>query len=301
MRFEILGPMRSHGGLVDLNLARRREGRILAVLLLSARQVVSMDRLVDLLWGDSPPATARQQVQNCVTSLVRLFRDNHAELPLRRTHSGYEMDVRREDLDATAFEDEVERGRRMAQAGCHTAAVALLRSAIGRWRGQVLQGTELGLFSARAARLEELRLEAVEQLFDLELGLGRHGDVVADLALAVAAAPDRERLVGQYMTVLARTGRSAEALAVFQRTRRLLREEHAIEPGRDLQAIQLSILDECGAPARASEEDQHHRLLSAMALAETARQQLELALRGAREYTRAGRQLFPDGTPVAIR
>ena len=293
MQFEILGPMRSQVGSVDLNLARRREGRILAVLLLSSRQVVSLDRLIDLLWGENPPATARQQVQNCVTNLVRLFRDVHADLPLRRAHSGYALDVRREDLDATVFEDEVERARRLAESGCHPAAIAQLRSATGRWRGQVLLGTDLGLFHPRAARLEELRLEAVEQLFHLELGLGRHNEVVADLALAVAANPERERLVGHHMIALARTGRAAEALAVFQRTRRLLHQEYAIEPGQDLRAIQLSILRDTAVPPPAGEssDEQHHRLLTAMALAETARQQLDLALRGARDFARGAQPL----------
>jgi DNA-binding SARP family transcriptional activator len=296
MRFEILGPLRCVGGSLDVDLSRRREGRILAALLLCRGQVVSMHRLVDLLWGENPPATARQQVQNCAAGLARLFRDRRAELPLRRTESGYQLSIRREDLDAAAFEDEVVRAGRLADAGEHRAATALLRSTIGRWRGPVLLGIDMGVFGPAAARLEELRLKAVEQLFELELGLGRHGEVVADLAEAVGATPDRERLVGQYMVALARTGRTAEALTVFHQTRRLLRQEYAIEPGRELQAIQVSILrdgsimDTPTWPAGESVADRHRRLLDAVARAETARYELELALRGVRGLTHGARR-----------
>jgi DNA-binding SARP family transcriptional activator len=293
MQFEILGPLR-WAARPDLDLSRRREGRILAVLLLSSRQVVAMHQLIDLLWRDSPPVTGRQQVQNCVTGLVRLFRDSRTALTIVSTESGYQLSVDREELDATVFEDEVAAARRQVAAGNDPGAIELLRSAIGRWHGPVLLGIDLGLFGPATTRLEELRLKAVEQLFDLELGLGRHREVMADLAQAAGANPDRERLVGQYMLALARTGRTAEALAAFQRTRRLLRQEYAIEPGRELRAVHLSILRE-GIGAQAAEPsasaapdpavDRHRWLRDAVAAAEAARQQLELALRDARDVT----------------
>jgi DNA-binding SARP family transcriptional activator len=170
MQFEILGPLRCAVAPQGVDLSRRREGRILAAMLLSQHQVVGMDQLVDLLWRDNPPATARQQVQNCVTGLVRLSRAARLPLVLASTKSGYQLDVRREDLDATAFEEDVAGARRLVAAGDRASAAELLRSAVGRWRGKVLVGLDLGQFAPAAVRLEELRLKAVEQRFDLELG-----------------------------------------------------------------------------------------------------------------------------------
>jgi DNA-binding SARP family transcriptional activator len=287
MRFEILGPLRCTVGPPDMDLSRRREGRILAAMLLSQHHIVGMDQLVDLLWRDNPPATARQQVQNCMTGLVRLSRAGPRPLALTSTESGYRLEVRRDELDASAFEDDVAAARRLVAAGDRAAAAELLRSAAGRWRGKVLLGLDLGPFAPAAVRLEELRLKAVEQRFDLELGLGRHREVLADLAHAADSAPDRERFVGQYMVALARTGRTAEALGVFQRTRELLRAEYGIEPGADLWAVQRSILGADRSAPAGVRPDRHRRLLDALAAAEVARHQLEIALRDAREVATA--------------
>jgi DNA-binding SARP family transcriptional activator len=289
--FEILGPLRCAAGSAEIDLSGRREGRILAALLLTAGQVVSPHRLVDMLWGEEPPATARQQVQNCVTGLVRSLRDRGVHLPVRRLEAGYQLTVAREQLDAAVVQDEVAQARELAGAGRHRAAATAFRSALGRWRGPVLLGMDLGPFGPAAARLEELRLTTAEHLWELELGLGRHREVIADLAAEVAANPSRERLVAQYMRALAGTGRAAEALAVFHRTSRMLWKEYAIEPGPELRSVQLAILRTTAAPpgpAAGPAGDWQRQLLAAVARAEAARRQLELALRAARDLTRAG-------------
>jgi len=291
--FEILGPLRCVSGSAEIDLSGRREGRILAALLLSAEQVVSAHRLVEMLWGEEPPATARQQVQNCVTGLVRLLRDRGVRLPVRRLEAGYLLTLGGEHLDAAAFQDEVARARERAAAGRPGAAVPVFRSALGRWRGPVLLGMDLGPFGPATARLEELRLTAAEHLFDLELGLGRHREVVADLAAEVGANPSRERLVAQYMRALAGCGRAAEALTVFHRIARMLWTEHAIEPGAELRSVQLAILRTTAAAKPAAEPpataagDRYRQLLTAVARAEAARRQLELAIRAAHDVTRA--------------
>lgn len=301
MLFEILGPLRCGVAPQGIDLPRRREGRILAALLLCAGRVVAMHNLVVLLWGERPPATARQQVQNCVTNLVRALRAAGVDLPLERTDVGYQVCVDTGDLDAAQFEAEVTRAGRLLRAGDQAAAAAALRVAVGRWRGPVLQGIELGPFGPAAVRLEELRLKAVEQRFAIELQLGRNEEVLADLAEAVGANPYRERLVSQYMVALAGAGRVAEALAVFHRTRRILRSEYAIEPGRHLQAAQLSILrDGPGPPGRGQlPVEQHQRLVAAIADAEAARQRLEVVLREARVSVGYGLTV-PGAGPVAV-
>jgi DNA-binding SARP family transcriptional activator len=292
MRFEILGPLRCGSGRPAVDLSRRREGRILAALLLSANRTVPMDGLIDMLWGERPPATARQQVQNCVSSVVRRLRGTDADLFVVRTASGYLLEAVESDLDAAVFETEVARARSLAGTGDRAAAAQLLRTALGRWRGRVLAGIDLGPFTPAAVRLEELRLTAMEQRFDLEMELGRGNEILADLAEAVGTHPVRERIVGQFMLALAGSGRTAEALEVFRDTRRVLRDSIAVEPSRDLHAVQVAILQgtsDAGLDAEAATaQTQHQLLMTAVAAAERARRRLELVLLGARELTVTG-------------
>jgi DNA-binding SARP family transcriptional activator len=283
MRFAVLGPL---GCTPDLpvNVSRRREGRILGALLLSANHPVPTSRLIDLLWRDDPPATARQQVQNCTTGLTRLFSDAGNTLPLQRLEDGYLLRLDVDQLDALQFEREMGTAGAQAEAGRLADAARTMRTAVGRWRGDVLLGMDMGPFGPATARLDELRVHAIEQRFEIELRLGQHGEVLADLAAAVAQYPTRETLIGQYMLALSHSGRSPEALQLFRQTRRALREELGIEPGRVLHAVYAAILH-----SESDEQDgPYERLASAVVLAEAAARQLDRAIHIAREAMHPG-------------
>lgn len=241
MRFEILGTLR-HDGNLKFDLSRRREGRILGALLLVANRPVSTEQLIDLLWPDTPPATARQQVQNCVTSLARLFAGAGLPLRLERHSGGYLLHMDTIDLDTLVFEDEVTRAEKMIATDGLQAAAKLLRTALQRWRGEVLLGAEMGPFTPAVVRLMELRRSAIDRRFGIELRLGRHREMLADLAEAVTRDPTREVLVGQAMTALSAVGRVGDALDLFDQTCRLLRNDLGIGPGPQLQALRQRIL-----------------------------------------------------------
>ncbi len=278
MRFNILGPLRCSPPL-GVDLLRRREGRILGGLLLAANRPVPTEQLIDLLWLRQPPPTARQQVQNCVAGLIRLFARVQAPLRVDRVGGGYLLRLSTQELDALAFEEEFTQAATAIQAGDHTGAARLLRAALGRWRGEVLLGLDMGPFQPAVVRLNELRLTATEQVFGVELGLGRHREVIADLAAAVAHQPAQENLVRHAMLALQAAGRQADALELFARTRRLLREELGVEPGPQLSAVHTGILTAAG-PAGADHGGES--LAEIVALAEVVSRRLDQALRTAR-------------------
>jgi DNA-binding SARP family transcriptional activator/tetratricopeptide (TPR) repeat protein len=236
VRFLILGPLKVIAGDREIAPTGRRR-TVLAVLLCNAGQVVSPEYLVDAVWDDGPPATARRQIQNDISALRRalpggIVSDGH----------GYRMLPRPGELDAQVFADQVTEALDLAGRGEPAAAAAGLRSALGLWRGPALLGLSGRATEAAAVRLEEQRLAAAEDCFDLELGLGKQRELVGELAELVAAHPLRERLVGQLMLALHRTGRQSEALAVYDRLRTQLADELGLEPGSPLRQLQVAIL-----------------------------------------------------------
>ncbi len=208
-----------------LAIERGRQRALLGYLLLRANEVVAQDRLVDALWGESPPATAKTKLQGYVSRLRR-------ELGAGRLETqppGYVLHVAADELDLHRFRALLDQDR-------HEEALAL-------WRGPPLDDLAFQDFAqSEIARLEELRLSAVEGRFERELADGRHADLVSELAAAVREHPLRERLAGQLMLALYRSGRQADSLQVYREARKTLVEELGLEPGDELGDLQRRIL-----------------------------------------------------------
>jgi YVTN family beta-propeller protein len=245
IEFRVLGPLEVVRDGVTIPLHRPRLRALLALLLLHANEVVSSDRIIDALWGDDPPQNAANAVQTTVSRLRKQLLDgqNGAAEMIRTRPPGYVIQVAPDDLDLARFERRVHEGRAALQAGSAEAAARALRDALATWRGPALAGVQYdGLLRREVDRLEEERLAALELRIDADLACGRHPALVGELEALVAANPYRERLRGQLMLALYRSGRQAEALAAYQDGRRLLVDELGIEPSRALQQLERSIL-----------------------------------------------------------
>ncbi len=222
-----------------------KERALLLLLILHANEVVSAERLVDELWGERPPESAANVLQTYVSHLRRLLEPGTRprENGLIVTVSpGYLLRLAPGQLDLHRFETLVAEARSSADSA---AALAKLREALALWRGPPLPEFAFeGFAQAEIARLEELRLTALEERIALELELGQNDDLVGELEALVAAHPLRERLRGQLMLALYHSGRQAEALDAYQRTRRTLVDELGIEPGQALQHLESQILNQ---------------------------------------------------------
>jgi predicted ATPase/DNA-binding SARP family transcriptional activator len=250
MEFGILGPLEvtSAGDTVAVPGARQRT--LLAVLAVHLGEVVSVDRLVDMIWGEEPPANPRNALQSQVSQLRRHLGDEGQGLVVSQP-PGYVLRADPDTVDAARFEALVREGREALRDGDQDRAAGRLGAALELWRGPPLGEFAGHAFAdLAAARLEELRLGAVEDRIEAGLRAGRHAELVADLETLVAEHPLRERPRGQLMLALSRAGRQADALEVFRDTRRVLDEELGIDPGRDLVSLYEKLLrQEDEAPA----------------------------------------------------
>ena len=216
---------------------------MLAVLLLHAGELVSRERLIDELWGESPPATAARAVNVHVSQLRKALAVNGIELIATRS-GGYALEIAPAALDANRFEDLVADARARVVAGDVEAAAKILRDALALWRGPALGGLPLESFTRNDVdRLEELRLGALLDRIDCDLSLGCHESVVGELEALVAQHPLRERLRAQYMLALYRCGRQADALRAYQHARTTLVDELGLEPSPSLQRLERGILN----------------------------------------------------------
>ncbi len=246
MEFRVLGPLEVAGeGSEVVPVRAAKERALLLLLLLHANEVVSAERLIDELWGERPPESAANVLQTYVSHLRRLLepgtRPRENGLIVTRS-PGYLLRLAPGQLDLNRFETLVAEARSSADPA---AALAKLREALALWRGPPLHEFAFEEFArAEIARLEELRLTAWEERIELELALVQNGDLVGELEALVAEHPLRERLRGQLMLALYRSGRQAEALDAYQRTRRTLVDELGIEPGQALQQLQAQILNQ---------------------------------------------------------
>ena len=239
MDFLILGPLevREQDRVVSLGGTRQRA--LLAILLTRANQVVSKSRLIDELWGEEPPETAANVLQVYVSRLRKVL---PPELLLTRS-PGYVLRLDPAQLDLHRFERLVEQAGETLAAGVAEAAASTLREALALWRGPAFADfVERPFARAEAARLDELRLTALERRIEADLALGRHGELVGELKALIDEHPLRERLRGQLMLALYRSGRQAEALDVYRETRRRLVGELGIEPGPALHELEQAIL-----------------------------------------------------------
>src|SRR4051794_8838417 len=248
MRFGILGPLQVTDGSRTVSLAQGRQRLLLTVLLLHANEAVSTDRLIDALWGESPPPTAARSLHNLVSSLRKGLGDG----VLVTEGHGYRMSIAGGELDSQQFAALVDQGRAATAAGDAERAASILRQALALWRGPAFADLAYEpAVSDEAKRLEELRVSALEERIDADLALGRHGEVAPELERLVAQHPLRERLAGQEMLALYRSGRQADALRVFAETRRRMVDDLGIEPGPALRRLEQAVLDqspELGVP-----------------------------------------------------
>ncbi|MFJ3089817.1 AfsR/SARP family transcriptional regulator [Streptomyces sp. NPDC086838] len=248
----MLGPLQVRGKAGPLRVPPGRQEVILAALLLEANRVVGTNYLVDLIWEDSPPETARTQVQICVSRLRKLLAGADSTVSITTRPPGYVLHVDTGDVDSLLFTGLVAMARRQRDEGEPEKAVALLKSAVALWQGDSLSGLESGPLANKARQLDEERLSAVELRMQLELELGRHDRLVGELQLLTHENPLRERLRGQLMCALYWSGRQAEALEAFRTGRRILGQELGLEPGRELRRLEQAILaGELPPPVRA--------------------------------------------------
>jgi predicted ATPase/DNA-binding SARP family transcriptional activator len=218
-------------------------GRLLAVLALHANRPVSAARLVDALWGDSPPPTARTALQVHVSRLRKLLDEHDGPSGLRTAGSGYVLDVPEDGIDALRFESLVTSGRQALDERRFEDARRLLAAGLALWRGRALADYEHDDFArALVARLDGIRLDAEDDLAEAWLECDRSETVVPILERLVEEQPLRERRWWLRMLALYRSGRQAEALRAYQQARRVLLEEIGVEPGRELQRLEHAIL-----------------------------------------------------------
>jgi DNA-binding SARP family transcriptional activator len=235
MEFRLLGPLEvaEHDRLLVLGGIKPRS--LLALLLLHANEVVSADRLIDELWGDEPPATVAKSVQVHVSRL----RKELGEGRLVTRAPGYVLHVDPSELDLARFERLIGEARNADPEAARRSCARPLEL----WRGPALADLAYEAFAqTEIARLEELRLAALEQRIDADLATGRHAEGVGELEALVAGYPLRERLRCQLMLALYRSGRQAEALGAYRAARRVLSEELGLEPSEELRRLEQAIL-----------------------------------------------------------
>jgi DNA-binding SARP family transcriptional activator len=233
--FRILGPLEVSDETGPLLLGGLKQRAVLALLLLDAGRVVSVDRLIDALWGEQPPRTAPTSLQNFISALRKLLGPEIVETKA----PGYRLNVKPGELDLDRFRAAV-LDARQAEAPDRSAA---LRGALGLWRGPPLADLAFEAFAQpHIAQLEEFRLSTLEERVESDLEAGGHGELVGELEGLVDEHPVRERLRAQYMLALYRSGRQAEALEAYQDGRRILVEQLGIEPSRELQQLHGAIL-----------------------------------------------------------
>ena len=242
MEYRILGPLEVVDGGEPVPLGRLKERLVLAVLLLHANEFVSRERLIDELWGDAPPPTAKKAVNVYVSQLRKaLARNGHD--PITTADGGYRLGVDDGELDVLRLRQLLATARERTTAGDPETAAGLLREALGLWRGPTLAGLLLESHGRdEIAQLDEFRLTALMDRIDCDIALGRHEEVLGELQVLVGEHPLRERLRAQQLLALYRADRQAEALEAYQQARQTLVEELGIEPSPALQRLQQGIL-----------------------------------------------------------
>lgn len=235
--FGVLGPLVVTRDGTPVYVGTAHKPRLVLAALLAAERAASVDWLVEVVWADRPPASARRNVHQYVHRLRSAL---GAELLAGRP-GGYALAS--ESVDSTRFRQFAADGRAALAAGDLERAADRFRAALDLWRGPAFadfHGSQP--IADQARRLEQLRLDTVARWSQAALGLGRNLDVAVELTDVLQTHPYREDLAGQCMVALYRAGRQAEALELFRHTRTLLRDELGIEPGRALQMLHRSML-----------------------------------------------------------
>ncbi|MGW5479502.1 BTAD domain-containing putative transcriptional regulator [Streptomyces sp. NPDC004008] len=249
IQFRVLGPLEvvRRGSLINLGGTKQRAA--LGYLLLHANEAVATSKLIAALWDGPAPASARKVVQNAVWRLRRLLEADEGEqtadgsVALLTRTPGYMLRIEPQTVDLYRFRALVAEGRAEMERGAPDAASALRRDALALWRGPVLADlAETGVSWPELKAIQNTRLDVLEEYFEAELALGHHDVVLPELQSTVCAEPRRERLLGQLMLALYRSGRQADALSTYARARTSLISDLGLEPGRDLRDLQRAIL-----------------------------------------------------------
>jgi DNA-binding SARP family transcriptional activator/streptogramin lyase len=242
VEYRILGPLEVVDEGEPVPLGRLKERLVLAFLLLHANEFVSRERLIDELWGSSPPPTARKAVNVYVSQLRKALTQNGRD-PIATADGGYRIAVDADELDVARLRQLLAGARERRAAGELEAAAELLHEALALWRGPTLAGLLLESHGRdEVAQLDELRLTALMDRIDCDLALGRQEEVLGELHVLVGEHPLRERLRAQLMLALYRANRQADALDAYQQARDVLVDELGIEPSPALQRLQQGIL-----------------------------------------------------------
>lgn len=250
MEFRVLGPLDVRVDGLSRQVRAPRQRALLAALLLRANEVVTAERLVETVWGPSSPPSAQANLRNHVSALRRLLAAGPDRL--RAGDGGYQITVHPGELDLTAFTTAAALGRQALRHGRSAEAARHLREALSLWRGQPLENVDLhGSAETEVARLAEARVCVTEDCLRARLAAGQEAEVVEELRALTAAHPDREQPPALLMLALHRCGRPAEALAVYEQTRRRLAEELGVHPGPELRRLHQLILSEDTGPVGA--------------------------------------------------
>jgi SARP family transcriptional regulator, regulator of embCAB operon len=240
MDVRLLGPFEVYDGRAPLRLGPRQQRALLARLLIDANRTVPVDRLIDDLWGDDVPASAVKMIHIHVSGLRKVL---PAGMLVTRS-PGYAVQIEPEAIDLVRFDRLRAHGRAALAHGAVAEAAAHLRDALALWRGPALAEFDAPFAEIEAARQEELRLACLADRIDAELALGEHAALIGELTALVAHHPLRERLRGQLMLALYRSGRHAEALAAYREFRHMLSTELGIEPSAALRALERRMLQQ---------------------------------------------------------
>jgi predicted ATPase/DNA-binding SARP family transcriptional activator len=253
--FRILGPVQAVRDGRELALGGPRRRAVLALLLVAGGQVVPAERLAEDLWGASPPPGAAGTLRSHLSRLRTLV---SPDIALIARGGGYALAAGPDQLDAGRFERLVRAGGESLEHGAAAAAAALFGEALGLWRGRALADVaDVEALARESARLEELRLVALEGRIEADVELGLAAEVVGELDGLVAGYPFRERLWRLLVLALYRSGRQADALAAYRHARTVLAEELGIEPGEELRRLERAVLLQ-QVPAPAQRRGQHN-------------------------------------------
>jgi DNA-binding SARP family transcriptional activator len=249
MEFRILGPLQIYDGVEQLTVGTPRIRALLAVLLANPGRQVSVDRLIDELWPESPPPEARAIIHSYVSRLRQVLRSGPtgavAATRLVTRKPGYLLDISEQELDLHRYQQLVADARVAQQADAPQDCLTLLRKADQLWHGPPFADVPpTPALAAAAVKLTELRLTTLEKMFDVALDVGYGEDLVVELTELVGEHPLRERFVGQLMLALHRVGRTADGLAVYQQTSERLRDELGVDPGPALRQAHQTVIAE---------------------------------------------------------
>ena len=242
MEFRILGPLEVVEDGNPVALGTLKERLVLGVLLLHANEFVSRERLIDDLWGEAPPPTARKAINVYVSKIRKALNVDGAD-PITTASGGYRLNVEPENLDASRMQVLVGEAQELVTKGEIETAAARFQEALSLWRGPTLAGLQLESRGRdEVAALDELRLTALMDRIDCDIALGRHEEALVELGVLVHEHPLRERLRAQQMLALYRADRQADALEAYAEARGTLVDDLGIEPSDALQRLQQAIL-----------------------------------------------------------